>query len=962
MDRQKELESELIENKKTIHELQAQAKAFRSLIDHVSIPVARINPDGELQLANSSWASLFKRSPASCIGLSLHDLLPETAELNRSRIRQAIADRSPQYFQDLIHFSHGKFWYNGEFRPITDSEEISALVVMLVEISHWKVAEEKLTLTMQELENARKAMQEAQHSKSQFLANITQEIRTPLTSIIGFSQILQRDLAAGKSSAETDYQDLIKSVEISGHHLSEIINSILDLSQIETGEMIYNETDIDLRRMLKNVFYLNKVEAVTKNLDFSYEMIDAQIPQFTRSDRSRLEQVLNILLQNAIKHTPEGKKVRLGISLKIEQLVFTVSDEGVGISQEKQVHLFDPFQSHDGSLDPGREDLGLLIAKKMVEILYGTLSYESLVDVGTTFTVKIPYIKSNKEESGEQEAQEEISFSQNNVVLLVEDNLITQELITKIFSNFGIAIHLSSNGKEGFEMARNLKPDLILMDVFMPVMNGLEATSLIRKDPVLKNTPIIALTAGAQRNQKISAEEAGVSDYLIKPISLNALIPILSRYLRTEKKIVYDIDKNISTKQQLKLQTVRLQKDRALQEKQLEDHTQELIRAKELAESANRSKSRFLANMSHDIRNPLNAIIGFSQILKEDVEKQQLPVQFSEYLEYIINSGHNLTELVNNILDISKIEAGKMEITKEVVNLKSFIDGVLTLSRFQADQKGINLLSEFALDPEIKIISDKTCLSQILLNLTSNAIKFTPRDKTIIIRVTRLKDELILQVSDEGIGIPLKHMEIIFSPFGQLNDNDEHPVRGIGLGLAIVKNRVDMLGGTIDVESKTNEGSTFTVKIPLDVVAEVPEQTKAVGPKKQFNPDNRVLVVEDDPINQLMIEALLKNMNVTVQIVENGIQAIEKIRIMQPHLVLMDINMPIMNGLEAIRTIRREPDPLSKTPIVVFSGNAFKEQQQTAFNAGADAYLIKPIDEEKLLPLLNRYLIPLDKS
>ncbi|NQU65362.1 MAG: response regulator [SAR324 cluster bacterium] len=131
---------------------------------------------------------------------------------------------------------------------------------------------------------------------------------------------------------------------------------------------------------------------------------------------------------------------------------------------------------------------------------------------------------------------------------------------------------------------------------------------------------------------------------------------------------------------------------------------------------------------------------------------------------------------------------------------------------------------------------------------------------------------------------------------------------------------------------------------------------------KQFSPDNRVLVVEDDPINQRMVEVLLKNMNLKVQIVENGIQAMEKVREMLPHLVLMDINMPIMDGLETIRTIRREPDPLCKTPIVVFSGNAFTEQQQAAFNAGADAYLTKPIDDEKLLPLLNKYLKPQAKS
>ena len=960
MTRQKKLESELIEKDKTILALQQQAAdAFRSFIDDISIPIARITPAGELQLVNASWASLFNLLPESCQGMSLYDLLPETAEKNRTRIRQTIETGNPQNFQDQYTLSHGQCWYNGEFRPTkTDSDGTSVLQLVLVEVSQWKAAEEKLTRATQELESAKKAMDEAQVSKSQFLANITQEIRTPLYSIIGFSQILLRDIATGKSTRDANTLYLVKKIEKSGHHLSEIINSILDLSQIEAGDIIYNESDIDLHKTLKNVFYLNKIEAVNKNLDFGYEMDEAEVPQFSRSDRSRLEQILNILLQNAIKRTPAEKKVRLGLSLMIKQLVFTISDEGIEISPEKQARLFDPMVSPNRAIGRHRDDLGLIIAKRMVEMIYGTISCKSTADEGTTFTVKIPYLKSSKKEAGQQEPHEETSFSKDNVVLVVEDNLITQELITKIFSNFGISIHLASNGKEGIEMAFNLKPDLILMDVFMPVMNGLEATSRIRKNPDLKYTPIIALSAGAQRDQKTAAEEAGVNDYLVKPISLNALIPILKRYLQTEKTIIYDIDKNESARNRLKLQTEKLQLERALQEKQVDDRTKDLIRAKEAAEAANRSKSRFLANMSHDIRNPLNAIIGFSQILKKKVVKHTMPDRFLEYLDNIINSGHNLTELVNNILDISKIEAGKMEISKDVVELKPLVDGVYTLNCVQAEQKGIELVYNFNLDPEIVIISDKTCLNQILINLIANAVKFSPKDKVVIIEVTRSETELIFRVIDQGKGISAEHQEIIFSPYGQLSDNNEYVLRGTGLGLAIVKNRVDILGGTIKVESEIGEQSIFTVKIPLEEATEKQDNDNIPDITKLFNPDFSVLVVEDDPANQKMIAALLSSMDVKVEVAENGQLAVEKVRDMHPHMVLMDINMPIMNGLEAIQIIRKEPAPLNETPIIVFSGDAFHKQQETAFNAGADEYLTKPIDLEKLMPVLYKYMPP----
>ena len=303
-----------------------------------------------------------------------------------------------------------------------------------------------------------------------------------------------------------------------------------------------------------------------------------------------------------------------------------------------------------------------------------------------------------------------------------------------------------------------------------------------------------------------------------------------------------------------------------------------------------------------------------------------------------------------------------MEITNEVIELKAFIDVIQTLTHFQASQKGIELVIQYELDPELKIISDRVSLTQILMNLTTNAIKFTPKNKTVSIKANRSENELIFQVIDQGIGISAEHQEIIFKPFGQLSDNVEHAVRGTGLGLTIVKNRLEALGGSIELESEIDKGSIFTFKVPLEEAnGELEDQTTVVS-NKQFSPENRVLVVEDDPINQMMIETLLKNMNLNVQVVENGAQAVEKLRAIQPHLVLMDVNMPVLSGLEAIRTIRKEPAPFNKTPIVVFSGDAFKRQQEAAFEAGADGYLTKPIDATKLLPLLNKYLKPFDKS
>lgn len=962
MTRLEKSESVSSQMDRSMQALKRQLATYRVLIDHLSVPFAHISPSGDIIASNAIWGSLFDKTPEALIGTVLYDLFPMDAAKLAARIRLVVESCSPQYNKDLLVLPTGKCWYKSEFQPIINGAgDVTSILVLLIEISQWQTAEDKLNRTVKELEQTRSAMREAEAAKSRFLTNITQEIRTPLNSIIGFSQILMRDLAVGSGDSQSEHRRLIGKIESSGQHLAEIINSILDLSQLETGEVSYTETDIDLRRTLKNVFYLNKIEAVKRNIDFSYEEVGPQIPQYSRSDRTRLEQILNILIQDAIQRSPQGHKVNLELTVADKYLLFVISDQGEPVPMNQWERDFRHSQiAHLSDPEDDECHLQRMLAAGMAEMLFGRIIPEEPEEWGNRLVLKIPFIESNRTVKG-RDAHEKIVFSSNNVVLVVEDNLITQELISKIFSHFGLLVHLISNGQDGADLAHSLKPDLILMDVFMPVLDGIEATRIIRSDPETRDIPIVVLSAGALQDEIERAREAGVNDYLVKPVSLDALLPIMKRYLRTEKTVVYDGEKSESEAKQVKLQTEKLQNDRRLQEQQIEMQTRELILAKEAAEAANRSKSRFLANMSHDIRNPLNAIIGFSRILQKKAAGGELPKELNQYLENIIHSGRNLTELVNNILDVSKIEAGKMEVFPEVIELKEIVDGIIRLNSVQAEQKGIQLLCEFNPAPGIKTVSDRTCLNQILMNLVSNAIKFTPKGKSVMLTVEQTDTDIIFKVTDEGIGIPPEYHDIIFSSFEQLSDNIEHTLRGTGLGLAIAKNRVDMLGGTIEVDSDIGRTSVFSVKLPMQTVAESVAERHGED-YIPFSSDNRLLVVEDDPTNQRMIEALFEDMGLKTRIAENGLQGLEAVREMKPHLVLMDINMPVMNGFEAIRAIRREPEPLNQTPIVVFSGDAFKEQQQEAFTAGADDYLTKPLDEEKLMPLLLKYLIPAEQG
>lgn len=386
------------------------------------------------------------------------------------------------------------------------------------------------------------------------------------------------------------------------------------------------------------------------------------------------------------------------------------------------------------------------------------------------------------------------------------------------------------------------------------------------------------------------------------------------------------------------------------------------------AKAANAAKTMFLSNMSHDMRTPLNAIIGFSTLLDRDASQ---PDKVREYNGKIAASGRHLLSLINNVLDMSKIESGQNSLNIAEFDLKELLDELDTVIQPQVREKHQSLDVKVCGLKEERFLGDKLRLSQILLNLLSNAVKYTPEGGHIELTILRLPEtssgyaHLCFQVRDNGIGISPDFLKHIFDPFTRENNTTVSGILGTGLGMTITKNLVDLMGGTISVESTQGKGSTFRVELELRYGAR-PAETSAQEESGLPDPGtkgldgHRVLVAEDNDINAEILEELLSCEGVFCERTVNGKAALERFRQTPPgyyDAVLMDIQMPVMNGYEASRAIRALDRPDAKSiPIVAMTANAFAEDVQNAMEAGMNAHLAKPIDIAALKGTLEKLI------
>ncbi len=381
--------------------------------------------------------------------------------------------------------------------------------------------------------------------------------------------------------------------------------------------------------------------------------------------------------------------------------------------------------------------------------------------------------------------------------------------------------------------------------------------------------------------------------------------------------------------------------------KNIEQKNNALIEESQKLYHANQSKSEFLANMSHEIRTPLNGILGFLQILLKDEDDKEK----RHYLNVINESSKTLLSIINDILDLSKIESGKLDILLEDFSLSNTLQNIVDLYVPRMQDKHINFIPEFSAQLPEYICSDELRIKQIINNLLSNSIKFTPELGTILLKIAYDYDtqKLKISVKDSGIGIPKDKQSLIFEAFTQSDASTTKHYGGTGLGLSITNNLVRMLHGSITLESEEGKGSHFIVEIDAPIADQSAQETQDDTVIDTFNGEP-VLLVEDNKTNQLFASLILDDLNLSYELAENGQVAVDKYKNGSFSLVLMDENMPVMNGTEATKLIRmyEAENGMQPTPIIALSANALKGDKERFLEAGMDEYLAKPIDINEL--------------
>jgi two-component system sensor histidine kinase/response regulator len=491
-------------------------------------------------------------------------------------------------------------------------------------------------------------------------------------------------------------------------------------------------------------------------------------------------------------------------------------------------------------------------------------------------------------------------------ILVAEDSPIQAEMLRRDLVKEGYRVRLTRDGEEALQEILSAPPAIALLDVVMPKRTGIEVCREIKTNPLVHFVPVVLVTVLEEQEHKIEGIEAGADDFLNKPVDMT----------------------------ELRARVRSLVQARRLYE--------ELVQKNGELEKLNQQKNQFLGMAAHDLRNPLNAILKYSRFLQEEAS-DKLGSDQVDFLHQIRSSSEFMLNMVTDLLDITQIESGEMNLSPRPGNFARMTESSVSLNRVLASQKHITLEYDSPKDfPDSLFDSHK--MEQVLNNLIGNAVKFSKSETRVFVSVQQDDGKALIRVKDEGQGIPESEIDLLFRPFSTTSVKGTQGEKSTGLGLSIVKNIVEAHGGQIGVTSEVQVGSTFEVSLPIQAIKldADPGFQQAEGKRSL-----KIILAEDDRVNQRLASRILEKIGHKVDIANNGTEVLQLLECDPFDIILMDANMPEMDGYEATEAIRGgevQPD----IPIVALTGGISEKDRSRCLASGMDDYVSKPIQSDEL--------------
>jgi signal transduction histidine kinase len=778
---------------------------------------------------------------------------------------------------------------------------------------------------------------ELDRAKTAFFSNVSHEFRTPLTLMLG-----PVDEILAKPGVPPEEQELLSLVQRNGLRLQRLVNMLLDFSRIEAGraQALYEPVDLStFTRELASTF-----RSACDRAGLELDVDCPPLPEPVYVDRDMWEKIVLNLVSNAFKFTLEGG-IEVALRAAGRNAELTVRDTGAGIPPAEMPKLFERFHRVEGT--PGRTQegsgIGLALVHELVRLHGGEVRAESEPGRGTTFFVTIPFGRDHLpaertgagtglapapagaapfveealrwipdteappvSETGEAAAAGE---GPRPRILLADDNSDMRDYIRRLLSR-EYEVTAVADGAAALRAARRERPDLVLTDVMMPGLDGFGLLHELRTDPDTRDLPIILLSARAGEESRVEGLEAGADDYLVKPFGARELAARVRAHL----------------------QMARLRREAA--EALLASHAE-----------SDRRKDEFLATLAHELRNPLAPLRNMLEILKRADDNAALREQARATMERQLS---HMVRLIDDLLDVSRINRGKLQLKRERIELAPVLYQAVEACRPLAERARHEILLN--LPPErLYLDADPVRLAQVFGNILNNACKYTDPEGRIWLTAERQGDEVVVQIEDNGIGIPTDQLGNIFEMFSQVDRTLERSQGGLGIGLTLVQRLVEMHDGTVTARSEgPGRGSEIEVRLPALIEKPGAEPEAAV---QSPSPARRILVVDDNQDAATSLALLLEISGHEVRTAYDGLQALEAAAEHRPEIVLMDLGMPKLNGYDAASRIRQQPWSEGMI-LLALTGWGQDEDRRRTLQAGFDGHLVKPIDYSVLVKLL----------